>query len=512
MSEGQIQRIATNYLRMMLSFGIGIALLNILLGFGADFFAAVMIAGSSVGLAQLIKEVIRGATIPSLGRSFHSGSTASFGTAYAQALIWSVVAAVFSAVVLGSFAAFIGQFKLAPEIVPAAAYFILTRIVSTCFGVLLSPTLNLFPISGRMGWYNFWLTLERFAEFAAAVAVFLLLKSAPAADQLEWFGTLSMVLMSFTSVAGALHAYKVSGAGRPDFSGLNLASMKQDLWSVGWNGAAVASVSLYLRFDVFAVNVLYGPVATVIFGLSSQLAAYTRQLTMGLVTGLDAVVTRLATGDGKDNLARVAQLSALTLSVQALILFSASVFLVFHAETLVQLVFGPRLSAGITTGDVSLSFLLMMGGMIARGLSEGWMGVLAGIGRIGSYAPIVLCGALLNPFLVIAAGFILDPYYGLLSVSALFFLLNFIFHLVAVPWVTAQELSQPVGVLMSPLLRPAVLSLLCAVLIFGVTLTSDNGMVNMLVSAAVVAAVTGVPFFRGMQQLSRWRAASREMT
>lgn len=502
LSNPHFLRIATNYLRMLIGFTIGLALMQMLLGFGPGVFAAVALTGSSIGVAEILKEMIRGATIPELGLSYHGGDGDRFARTYASTLALSMLAALFSVAVLFVFLALLPAFDIAEDLRGATAFFIVTRMVSTFVAIAASPILNMMPITGRMAAYNGWLALDRIAEAVAALAVYLLFSGAGGAVQLSWFGGLSMVTMTASTVAAALWSLGQTPQHRPDLRLADRGRVREVFRTVGWNGAAVVSVNFYLRLDVFAVNLLFGVSGTVIFGLASQLAAYARMLTMGLVTGLDAVVSGHASG-GETGKAAILRISERTFELQSLILFAAGGFLILHADDLVRLLFSWTIR---NEGDLSLiasSFLMLMAGMIARGLSEGWMGVLAGAGHIPDYAKPVFLGSLLNPALVVAVGLTMPETAGLIAVSAVFMALNIVFHMGAVPWVTARVFGTSFAALLRPAAIPAATAAMITAVLWLATPQSYPAIVRMALSGAAFGLVMGTMALRSFARFIR---------
>lgn len=464
LANAQFRRVATNYLRMAISFVLGIFLLRLLLQFGEGVFAAVALTASSIGVAAMLKETVRGATIPELGINYHSGDKERFETAYASSVVISAIAGLFGVFVLGLFWLFLDSFSIEAALRDATGFFIISRMVSTFVSILVSPIMNMMPVTGRMSTYNFWLTFERIGEVGAAFVVFLVWGDGSGDEILFWFGVLSMVVMTTISLLAAFHSVYGNREFWPKLSSVSGKRVREVFHSVGWNGAAVASVNLYLRFDVFAVNIMYGVSGTVIFGLASQLAAYTRQITMGLIAGLDAVVSKAASGKDEASRLKVIEINTRTFELQTISLFGAGIVLVLHADWIIRFLFGDRLSSPETQVPViSLSFLLLMVGMIARGLSEGWMSILAGSGRIKDYGLPVLIGALLNPVLVVAWYYILEPDAGLISVSIIFMVLNIVFHMMVVPAVTARFLKITTLQMLKPMLAPLIVAVLCAI-------------------------------------------------
>ncbi len=170
-------RITSNYLRMALSLVLGVMLIRVLLQFGEGVFAAVALTASSIGVAAMLKETMRGATIPELGISFHSNDGEKFETTYASSLVLSAIAGLFGVFVLGLFLLFLDYFAIEDELRGATAYFIASRMVVTFTSIFLSPVVNMMPVTGRMVSYNFWLAMERVAEVSSAFFVLYFVES-----------------------------------------------------------------------------------------------------------------------------------------------------------------------------------------------------------------------------------------------------------------------------------------------------------------------------------------------
>lgn len=496
-------RIGTNYARMFIGLALGIILIQIMLASGEGVYAAIALTGSSIGVAEIMKEMIRGATIPELGNSYHSGNAERFRSTYAAAFALSLIAAGFSALILSLFFIFLGQLDTSPDLFAATRIFIVTRMVSTFCAIALSPVLNMMPLRGRMGAYNAWLTADRVAETSAALAAFYFYREQGGAAVLTAFAILSMILMTASTLGAAKSASGGNELMRPRLSLVSGQHLRTVFSTVGWNGLAVISVNLYLRFDVFAVNLFFGQAGTVMFGLASQLAAYTRTLTMGIVSGLDAVVTAQASRKDAAGLESIRRLSAQTFELQALILLAAGAFLFLHSHDIIRLLFGWRITAETEINMIALSFLLLMAGMIARGLSEGWMSVLAGTGHIRNYALPVFIGSLLNPLAVMIAGYSLTYDKGFLSVSIVFMVLNFIFHMGAVPAVAARVLQTSLNSLLRPLVLPAALAIILAGGLKLLIPDTLGPISSMAVSAIAIGLVMGTLALRSLRALLR---------
>jgi len=299
---------------MAITFIVGIWLLKIFLGFGEAVYAVIVLTGSSIGIAEILKETIRGATIPELGKSYHSKNDRYFQEIYSSTLLLALISACFSTLVLSLFVVFLDYFTIPENLVGATKYYIATRMACVFLSIVVAPVHNIMPISGRMMSYNFWLTLDRLSDLISALAT-------------AWSVQFNRKFIPDHRLVSSAHLKKIGKL-------------------IGWNAAAVISVNLYLRFDIIAVNILYG---------------------------LDSVVTQLSKLGNKEEKNDVYTLSKHIVELQALILGFLIVILALHTEFIINILFSDRLSADIDTSMIVICFFMLMSGMIFRGMSEGWI-------------------------------------------------------------------------------------------------------------------------------------------
>ena len=491
----QIKRIASNYIRMVITFLCGIWLLRLLLQFGDGVYAAVALTGSSIGIAEILKEMIRGATIPILGTSYHKLDKSEFKHVFSSTALLSIVAAIFSALILSLFILFIGHFNIAENLEKATIFYISTRIIYVFIAISASPILNMLPITDRMISYNIWLTIERSGEVISALAVTYLIATNSDADELIQFSILSASFMTVIVRLATAYTTRLNNQFFPKFKHASLERIKSISKTIGWNGAAVVSVNLYLRFDLLLINLFYGVQATVIFGLASQLAAYTRILTMGLITGLDAVVTQNSSLNKNEFNVNTIELSKNILRLQTLVLGFAVLVIVFHSTQIIELLFSSQVKNSTVIPSIVLSFQILMIGMLARSLSEGWMSILAGSGKIKEYAIPVFYGSLLNPVIVIIIVSLISETAGLTLIAITFLTLNVVFHMGVVPVIMAREFKTTMSNILSPLVIPVTLTITGVILILVINRYFDfSSGLSQFATTLIIASLCIAPY------------------
>jgi len=505
LASPQIVRITSNYARLLAGFVLGLLLVRILLYFGEEVYAAVVVFATSVGVSAILKEMVRGSMVPELGLKLHAEDPSAFPEAYASALMLSLFAAVGAVVILLGFAAALGLLNIAPELYSASLFFLGLRTVHTFVAVALAPTVNLMPISGQMAANNAWITAERVGEVGAAALVAAFIPYAVPSDQLWWFGLASFVGMMCATLGAAVYIIRQDPRFVPSLRHANTALMRKIAKTIGWNGFAVVSVNLYFRFDLLLINVLFGTIGTVVFGIASQLATYIRQLTMGFVIGMDSVIAKRA-ASGEAGKAEILDLTQRTTELFALVSFSGAAFLLMHADQLIAFVFADRLSQ--PQRDLPLivtMFQLLTIGIVARALSEGWMALLTGSGRIQDYGPAVFVGALANPPLVLALHYLLPADVRLFGAGYAFIVLTLIMHGLVVPYVTARYLNVTAAALYAPCLRPVVLVAIAVVISLLLESLIAQPWLQVATTAVVMSAIMAWPFLRAVAGLTAFK-------
>lgn len=496
LNNAQFQRIFSNYLRMAITFIVGILLLQIFLGFGEGVYAVIVLTGSSIGIAEILKETVRGATIPELGKSYHSKNDRYFREIYSSTLLLSLISACFSTLILSLFIVFLNYFNIPENLISATEYYIVTRMICVFLSIILAPVHNMMPITGRMMSYNVWLTLDRASDLIAALTASYLLFSGSGAEQLIMFSSVSLTLKIVVLVSATVWTTRLDRKFIPNHRLISVPHLKNIGQLIGWNAAAVISVNLYLRFDIIAVNILYGIKATVIFGLASQLAAYVNISAMGLVSGLDAVVTQSSKQGNKEQKSGVYTLSKNIIELQALILGFLFAIMILHAEFIIDVLFSDRLSTNIDINMIVICFVMMMAGMISRGMSEGWMGILTGMGNIKNYAVPVLLGALLNPLLVCITGYYFKIEPGLYLICFVYLGLILFFHMYYIPRVTAVTLDVSLADLIKPLILPVVLTLTTIIVAYLIGTAVNDDLFSLITTIIVASLSIGIYFCR----------------
>lgn len=488
-------RIISNYMRMALTVCIGLWMIRTFVVISPDAYAVIALVATSVGVSGMLQEMVRGAMVPELGLAYHGRDFNVFRQTFSTAFVLSLIAAAFGAGVLITFYLVVDQLSIAEGLRDAAAILLLTRAAQVFVAILLAPAVNLLPVQGRMVAHNVWMMLERAAEaFAVAIVVFMW-TTPDTALLLTRFAYLSAIFMVLVSMGWAAHGLLCDR--RVSFSPalIRRDAVRQVAKTVGWNGFVVVSFNLYLRFDLFLMNILFGVAGTVIFGLASQLASYVRQLSIGFAQGFDAVMAK-AKSNAPSGSAATQDLVDKISMLQAQIIFPATAFMLVNSEDFFKVWIGDRLhdmEGGVDA--VILTFDILVVGIAARGLSEGWMKFLSGTGEVRAYAPVLLAGAVFNPVAIFILLQIMPAGNGYLSAAISFSLLMFIIHLLVLPKIVARHTRSSVSHVVRGFWRPFALAITASLLCMLVFRFADWGAWGRLLGSGAIFGIVCGPDF-----------------
>ncbi len=495
-------RILSNYARMAITVVMGLWLVRIFTGISQDVFTVVALVATSTGMAGMLKEMVRGTMVPELGLALHGKSEVEFEEVFSSAFFLSFVAALFSVAVLSVVLFFLDRFSIPADLFAAAVTLVLTRMASTFVAVLVAPATNLLPVTGNNGLHNIYQTLERLGELCAALAAVSLASGAGAI--VEIFAWLSFAAIIAVNMAWAWHGVRISRQKWPRPTMVSLPEVWKMAATVGWNGFVVLAFNFYMRFDLLFVSWYFGLAGAFAFAIASQLLNYMRQLTIGLVQGMDAAIARQVAVE-RVVTPKTRKFIATTGTMQALVILSAAGFLAVNASAVMALWLGPGFVAGsATASQMVMLFLVMIPGMVARGLSEGWMKVLSGIGEVRAYGPLLLIGSLFNPLAVYALSKWLPADISYLGVAIAFSALMIVSHAVALPLKTSRTLKVPLSELLRPFARPALLAIAATAVSWLVhRYLPWHSAIELLLSAAIFAVAMGIPFARALLRMGR---------
>jgi O-antigen/teichoic acid export membrane protein len=476
-------RIAANYARLFSTCLIGLFVVRMLLRFGDEAYGLIALLGTGTGLALVLKDVVRASTVPVLGEAFHSEEPKWFEQVYNSALLCSVGAGVVNFLIFGIFALCLPFLNFPSELYVAALVFVCASGIQSFFTVIIAPLFNFYVVSERMVAYNALLFLERLGDIVAVAITLGLVsivgKEPTYAEMSSAVITYGVLVASFSILVNVLAAVLIIREDRrlfPSFRLVTRKAIKAFLESAGWNSCVIVAMNLYARVDMVIMNVFFGLFGNMVFSLANQAVAYMRQLIMGLVAGMDAVASRVSNKDGDQGVVKLMHRST---SLQAMVVFPTMLILLMFAEPLAKTWLHGRLdNPDETIPAICWLMRILVFGIGARCLSEGWMWIMNGAGKVRKYAPVVLIGGILNPILACLALYLFPESYRFAAPALVFSTLLTLVHLVAIPSVVAREYELKFFDVIGPLAKPAMTAVVCLAFAYGLTFKVDGSIIG----------------------------------
>lgn len=501
--RAEIRRIGSNYARLIAGFLIGIITVRVLIGYGEDVFNIYTLITVGAGVGIMLKELMRIALVRHLSQAWWGNGTelqpnARFSDVYAASFRTSALAVALGLVLMGGVGLFFHHLDVSRANLGSAYIFLGGRAAIMAMAVGLSPLTGMMAVKMQFNRWNGLQTFERIADLIS-VCVPLLLGTTSQSSALIIFGVTSVLLYGSLYICVARIQIREDKSLIPRVRDTGrLVPARAILWSMGWSAALVLSFNLYLRFDAFFINVQFGAAETVAFGICVQLVGMVRQVTGGLILGLDAVAAKVhfdgketqATVEGNPHQFAAAELVHYASYVQTATTFSAFIFLWFYGIDLVTLwLTGQAVAPSVIELAGRLSAIMLLG-IVFMSISDPWMNALNGVGDLSSYVRFTFPISLMNPVLLIGAATAFGSSLTVEWVGVVFSSLLTISHLIIVPAVFARQSGQSLGKVMAPVMRGAVAPLLILVA-YQVVPSGNLPLEGILIGIATAAVLLG---------------------
>jgi hypothetical protein len=371
------------------------------------------------------------------------------------------------------------------------------------------------PVTQQFGRSNLLLFLERFADFVAAILpAFFLGAGASGAQALILFAMANVVLSALLYAITVLLMVRSQPLFLPTWRHFDWSRVKRVATSAGWAAALVLSINIYLRFDTFFINLVFGASATVAFGIAVQLIGMVRQMTNGLVSGLDSVVAKLTNaGDTPSPAGRQlseSEVIGFSSYIQAMLTGNALVFIILGAEELIGLWVGAKVDDPAIVGLAAQMTTIMLVGMTFKALCEGWMNALNGTNQIALYTRYILPIALLNPAILMLLYWIASPLLSMSTVAWIYALLfgsaNFLIAL----YIYSRERRESLHRMVQPIFRGLIFPMIGVILLVPVLMIAADApeIAKLMLTAGVLGVLLTLDillFVRGYRYPARRR-------
>ncbi|MDX1928110.1 MAG: oligosaccharide flippase family protein [Pirellulaceae bacterium] len=486
-------RVASNYLRLLTTFIIGLVVVRLQLRLGEDAFAFITLMLSNIGIALLLKEVVRAGVIPALGAAYHDDAHDNFRSVFNSALVVSFVVGIATAVLFLSSMAFIPFLSIPEELHGAARYFIAVSAVGAFTTIVLSPVFHLYVVAERMIAYNVWLMLDRAGDLLAVIITICIAWNGSASQPIVCYVTLATASEVILGVVSAYFALRATPRAQIALRTSSRKSITEFTRSAAWIVVTTVAMNLYTRVDTLLMNLYFGLPGTLVFGLATQATYYIRQLVMGVVSGVDAVSARVAKRESHANMLQLIRNST---SLQAIVIFPMMFSLMIFAEDLVALWVGSRLDdPDKTIPTIATMIRVLTVGVASRSLSEGWMSILNGAGKVDRYARFIIVGGVLNASVALGVLLMFDTDTLFYAPAWICSIVLFAVHLVVIPVVVAREYKESVWSIVSPLVLPFIASLVCCVAAAGVSRLVQSGLPQIVLYAGTLILIYGISVY-----------------
>lgn len=500
-------RIATNYCRLGVTVVLGLALVPMMIhGVGKEAYGLYALLGSTIGFAQMFRDIARSSMNRELGAAYHGGDVDHFKAIFNSAMVISMGLAGIAALVFLVLYFAIPVLNIPANLHGAARWVLISGGVNTVFVVGLEAMQNMYMVTERFVSYNLRTTLERAGYTVVAFALFIWpWQIHDQALGLVLFACISNGVSLFILLNMVARILRLEPSLRPDFSRVSRKAVRSVIGTGSWNILTVTAMNLHIRLDQLLVNIFFGVSGNAAFALAVTLTSYIRMLTVGVTDGLDAVSARVSTTT--KNSSAVRELVHHTTRMTAFVALPAGLLVLILAHPLMDLWVARRSQKAVVLIPLAVvAVQILMVGMTSRAITDNWTRILYGAGFVSRYARQILIGALFNPIVAIALIYLLpgpftpkdampEPYkfYGpAIAFAAVFTAV----HLFFLPSIGAKCLNIRYRDMFLPILPSFAVAVCCAPILVGASMWITQW--NIFWLAAVGGAYGAIYFLISM--------------
>lgn len=455
-------RIASNYGRLFASVTLGLYLVSIqMLALGEYGFGLVALLGSTTGFAAIVEQVTGWSMIRELGAAHHSGDRRHFRVMFNSAMVVCIAATIVTLTVFAVIVLSLEWMNIAPEMLPAARWFVIAKACETAVLVLLTPQFNLYLVLERMLAYNFWLTCRRASLVVAALSLFWLSRKGDAAGALIIYGWLSSALFALTIIVPAALITLRDRALVPDLQLASREGIRAIVRITGWNLLMQGATTLALPAGAIIMNIAFGVgFGNLIFGVAVRLAAYTRMLASGMTAGLDAVAARISVTALDDKSMR--HLVRHSTLLHGLVVFPFVIGVSMLAKPILLVWIGRSMHDPESSLPAMVTLLrILLVGFTGVAMFDCWTRILYGAGHVREYAPLVIVTNVIVLGLSLALLALLPERLRFAAVAIAYSGVYVASYSTILPLRVAHAVGERAREVYRPLLRPLIAALVC---------------------------------------------------
>jgi hypothetical protein len=453
-------------MRLAITLAFGIAIVPAWFAWlGDDAFGIITLFSAAVGLPAIFRELIRTGIIRELAAAYNSNDDAHFRATFNATLMISSGCSVLTMISFGIMVAIVPLFNVPPDLVVPVQWMVAAQGVYLALFAMLMPIFNMYVVSERFMAYNNWLVMERGSQLASVLILGWVVNVGNRGHGVIAFGALSSGLNVMTLLTACAIMISLDRRLLPAPRLATREAAKSVLHTFGWNSCVQVALTLHERLPHVIMNLAFGAMGNVVFGVALRYSSYIRMATVGMTFGLDAVSARI--GSSNDAVA-VRTLVRHACRMQAMISLGAGVLTFTLCRPMLWVWVGSKLDDPANLEPMVRIAQVMIIAITARALSDVWITMLYGLGYVRKYAPYVMAGGVLSPILAVVLLFVMPGKSALLAPAIAFGAIMIVVHMVVVQRLGARLLGLGFWDVVAPLGRPV----LCAGLASGVLLGS----------------------------------------
>jgi len=469
-------RILSNYTRLLTTLGLGILVVPLTIRWLGDAaFGVISLLGANIGLASIFRQIIQNSLVRELGQAYHEDDE-GFRKSYATICVIALVCAVLSLVTFGIFFALIPVFKIPPELIVPARWFIAGQGLYTAAMTILSPMLNMYLVKERFIGYNIWYIGVRASNIISVLILGYVIAIDDPALGLKVHGMLWAALAIVGMIIASIVIISQDHRLMFRLRGSDSHARSKALSTFSWNTAVQIAMNLHEMIPPLLLNFFFGTLANTAWGIGFRFVAYIRMATTGVQFGSDAVSARLASGDDSDeSRKRLQRLITIQTKLTAMIALPAATIVFVYGWPIFDVWVGGSLENYEKVMPIAVYMSrILAGALIARAISDTWLLILYGAGFVRSYAPWIFAGGIIAPVASIILMFTLPDKLIVYAPPAMFTFVLVTIHLFGLPIIAGRCLHiRPVSLLFA-LRRPLAAVAAALVCSLGVLAVAGN--------------------------------------
>lgn len=483
-----LQRIIANYIRLLSWLALGLILLPFLIRWvGLEGYGLISLIGATLGFAGIFQQLMNQSLIREIGSAYHSEEDGYFQRVYNASFVIAALMAALSALVFVVLFALIRVLNIPEELVVPARWFVAAQGVYSVLLVMLSPAFSLYRVLEKFGWYAFWMICIRGTGLASAALLALVFHLDDLPQAITWYGIVWSGMLCVVMFAGVVTVVSWDRRFLPNPGHVRRKEIGEVLHTFGWNSAVHVAMNLHERLAAVLMNLAFGLFGNAVFNVSLQLVSYVRMLTTGVTFGLDAASARIASNSPGEALREFMRHAS---RLQAFIALPAGLAMFFYAEPVLWLWIGSSLEDPETMIPAAVLIIqILTFGLAARAIADGWMFILYGAGFVRRYAPMVLTGGFVSPTLGALLLVLMPDPIRFYAPAIGFALVIVAVHFFGIPVVVARCLEMRYRELFLPLIRPLLVTTLCAPILVWPALAWDLRSIPMVIAPCATFGV-----------------------